>query len=65
MLRLLCRLKDVEDVLTELASTFSAEEIGDEAYHLYEEFRPNVVQGQQGWGRKARLEFDRILELKQ
>lgn len=63
ILRIL-RLPDVEGVLKELADSFSPDEIGDEAYHLYEQFRPNVVPGQQGWGRKGRLEFDRILELK-
>lgn len=50
--------------MKQLADSFSTEEIGDEAYHLYEQFRPNVVSGQQGWGKKGRLDLDGILDLK-
>lgn len=50
--------------MKELADSLSSEEIGSSAYHLYEQFRPSVVQGQQGWGKKGRLEFAQILELK-
>ena len=58
------RLADVEAVMKELADSYTADEIGDEAYHLYEHFRPSVAQGQQGWGRKARLDFDVIRSCK-
>lgn len=50
--------------MKELAEAYPAGEIGRDAYHLYEQFRPNVAAGKQGWGRKGRLEFDRLLELK-
>ena len=57
------RLPDAEHGLKQLAESFSAEEIGGEAYRLYERFRPNVPQGQQGWGKKGLLELDRLAEL--
>ena len=50
--------------MKELADSFTEDQIGDEAYHLYEEFRPTVAQGKAGWGSKGRLEFDRLRELK-
>lgn len=50
--------------MRQLAEAFPKEEIGGEAYRLYEEFRPTVPQGKQGWGRKGRLELDRLLELR-
>ena len=58
------RLADVETVMKELADSYTADEIGDEAYHLYEQFRPSVAQGQQGWGRKGRLDFEAIRSCK-
>lgn len=58
------RLDDVNAALTELAESYPKEEIGHEAYHLYEQFRPSVPQGKPGWGRKGHLELDRLLELK-
>ena len=50
--------------MKELADSYTADEIGDEAYHLYEQFRPSVAQGQQGWGRKGRLDFEAIRSCK-
>lgn len=58
------RLSDTEEVMKELAESFTADQIGGEAYRLYEQFRPSVAHGKAGWGKKGRLEFDQMLELK-
>ena len=57
------RLQDAEAALTQLAETYSSDDIGREAYRLYEQFRPSVPQGQAGWGKKGLLELDRLKEL--
>jgi len=38
----------------------SESDLNKKAFHFYEEFRPNVGQGQKGWGRKAELKFDTV-----
>ena len=55
----LLRLDDVESELKELADSFPADRIGDECYHLYEQFRPEA-----GWGKKGHLDFKQIRDLK-
>ena len=57
------RLDDAKQALQGLAASFAKEDIGSQAYHLYEQFRPQVPQGQAGWGKKGQLELDRIQEL--
>lgn len=58
------RLEDAETALQQLAESFEPDEIGGEAYRLYEHFRPSVPQGQQGWGRKGLLELEKLQELR-
>lgn len=36
------------------------EELGKEAFHMYEQFRPNVSKGQKGWGRKGDLDLTEV-----
>ena len=36
----------------------SEQELENKAFHMYERFRPNVSGGQQGWGRKGRLDLN-------
>lgn len=36
------------------------DELDSGAFHMYEDFRPNVVPGQKGWGRKGQLSFENI-----
>ena len=57
------RLDDAKQALQSLAASLGKEDIGGQAYHLYEQFRPQVPQGQAGWGKKGQLELDRIQEL--
>lgn len=57
------RLQDVEVAFGALAMSYSKESIGNEAYHLYEQFRPQVANGQQGWGKKGELNLKGLKEL--
>ncbi|KAK9823758.1 hypothetical protein WJX72_005210 [[Myrmecia] bisecta] len=59
------RLSAAEGALKELAEAHPPDALGHEAYNLYSNFRPQVPQGQSGWGRKGVLELDRIHEMAQ
>lgn len=39
------------------------DELDSQAFHMYEQFRPNVAKGQQGWGRKGELSLSKIEEM--
>ena len=39
------------------------EDLGKQAYHLYEQFRPEIPTGQTGWGKKGLLDLKHIKEL--
>ena len=36
------------------------EELNKKAFHMYEEFRPDVSKGQKGWGRKGELSLETV-----
>ncbi|CAK1367815.1 hypothetical protein CB0940_11447 [Cercospora beticola] len=36
------------------------EELSKRAFHMYEDFRPNIAPGQKGWGRKGELSLKSI-----
>lgn len=46
-----------------LAGSLSNDRLADEAFHLYEQFRPVVPSGERGWGAEGILDLDRIHEL--
>jgi hypothetical protein len=46
-----------------LAKSLPPERLALEAFHLYEQFRPEVPSGVKGWGVKGTLEIRRILDL--
>ncbi len=56
-------LPDVEAAMTELARAYPPSELGEEAYRLYEAFRPGIPAGVKGWGAKGRLDLGRIRAL--
>lgn len=39
------------------------EDLNHRAFHFYEDFRPSVKPGQQGWGRKGQLSLQRIRDV--
>jgi hypothetical protein len=36
------------------------QELDEKAFHMYEQFRPDVAKGQKGWGRKGELHLSKI-----
>jgi hypothetical protein len=58
-------LPEVRAAMEELAAAFSPEDLEEQAYRLYEEFRPQIPAGKQGWGAKGELDLDRIRALAQ
>lgn len=53
----------VLQAMRELAESYEPEELADIAFHLYEQFRPDVPEGIRGWGAKGRLDLARIRRL--
>lgn len=56
-------LSEVRDAMERLAKSRPPERLTVEAFHLYEEFRPEVPAGVKGWGAKGTLDIGRILAL--
>lgn len=53
----------VRSAMTELAGSMKPKELADNAYALYERFRPDVPAGKRGWGAKGALDLDLIRSL--
>jgi hypothetical protein len=49
--------------MTALAKALPPARLAAEAFHLYEQFRPEIPAGAQGWGAKGTLDLDRIRRL--
>lgn len=56
-------LDDVRAAMTTLARSRPPEDLADEAFSLYEDFRPAVPAGVQGWGAAGVLDIGRIAAL--
>jgi hypothetical protein len=56
-------LDRVREAMKELAESFEPEDLEDEAYGLYEAFRPEISRGKRGWGQKGALDLERIRSL--
>lgn len=49
-----------------LASSFKEPaDLAKQAYDLYSEFRPQIAQGQAGWGKPGLLDIERVKALHQ
>jgi len=53
-------LRPVRRAMEQLARSSPPREIAARAYHLYEEFRPEIPAGVRGWGAAGELDLDRI-----
>ncbi len=53
-------LDDAVAAMRALARSRRLDELVEEAYELYEAFRPRVPRGRTGWGARGRLSLDRI-----
>lgn len=53
-------LKAMRRAMEKLARSLPPQELTLRAYHLYEEFRPEIPAGVRGWGAAGKLDLDRI-----
>lgn len=53
----------VEEAMQRLAKAYKPQELADEAYSLYEHFRPDIPSGKKGWGAKGDLDLKLIEKL--
>ncbi len=56
-------LKEAQAAMEKLAKAYQPDELAARAYALYEQFRPTVPEGTQGWGAKGELDLDAIRAL--
>jgi hypothetical protein len=56
-------LPEVRKIMMELAKEFEAGELAQNGFGLYEQFRPQIPEGVQGWGAKGVLDFGSIKKL--
>ncbi|HTP12643.1 MAG TPA: hypothetical protein VMM37_03410 [Bacteroidota bacterium] len=56
-------LADVTAVMVTVAKSFRAETLAEQAYRLYEKFRPTVPEGVKGWGTKGELDLATIKDV--
>jgi len=56
-------LESVMDVMQELAGSYDRKALQQEAFALYEKFRPEIPEGKPGWGAKGELDVKKIRRL--
>ena len=56
-------LRAVREAMVTLAAAFEPEALEQQAYGLYEAFRPKIAPGKRGWGQAGELELDLIRSL--
>ena len=56
-------LPEVRKAMTKLANALKPDELAQRGFGLYEQFRPTIPDGVQGWGAKGELDLDRIRKL--
>jgi hypothetical protein len=56
-------LDDAQAAMEKLAKAYTPKQLENEAYGLYEKFRPDIPEGKKGWGAKGELDLEYILSL--
>jgi hypothetical protein len=56
-------LPTVRQAMEQLARSHRPRDLAEEAYGLYEQFRPEVASGKGGWGQKGKLDLALIRRL--
>ncbi|MGD0909871.1 MAG: hypothetical protein ABSA96_19980 [Candidatus Acidiferrales bacterium] len=56
-------LGSARTAMRDLAKAFRPEQLQENAFSLYERFRPAISEGVRGWGAKGNLNIDRIRSL--
>ncbi|KAK2614709.1 hypothetical protein N8I77_001514 [Diaporthe amygdali] len=53
---------EAKNAMSEALESWRGEEddLDEKAFHLYEQFRPDVAKGQKGWGRKGELHLSKV-----
>jgi hypothetical protein len=49
----------------ELAESLRTDELAENAFSLYEQFRPTIPEGVRGWGAKGELDLGQLRKLAQ
>ena len=57
-------LGSVRSEMEQLASRFTPEQLNEQGFHLYEQFRPEVPPDERGWGAKGVLDVAKIRSLR-
>jgi hypothetical protein len=58
------RLSEARKAMMELAKAFGPDELTEQGFGLYEEFRPEIPEGVKGWGAKGELDLERISKMR-
>ena len=58
-------LTEVRKAMMKLAEAFRPDELAENAFRLYEQFRPQIPEGVSGWGAKGELDLGLIRKLAQ
>jgi len=56
-------LDDVRKAMEQVAASYAPEELDQQAFSLYEIFRPKVSSGKRGWGQKGELDVEVLRSL--
>jgi hypothetical protein len=56
-------LAEVQSAMEALTQAYSPDTLAPQAYALYEQFRPDIPEGQKGWGTEGHLDLDAIRAL--
>ena len=59
------QLPEVRQAMTDLARSYSREELTARAFALYEAFRPAIPKGEKGWGVAGELDLGQLKRLHQ
>ncbi len=57
-------LPEARKAMEALAATFTPQELRENAFALYEGFRPEVPRGERGWGKAGTLDLGKVLSLR-
>ena len=58
------RLPEVRGAMEKLAQSQGREALATKAFQLYEAFRPEIPEGERGWGAKGTLSLEKIAQAK-
>jgi hypothetical protein len=56
-------LPEARKAMMELANAFDPDELAQQGFSLYEQFRPQIPEGVGGWGARGELDLDGIRRL--